>query len=138
MKQTSCLHDCVIAHLIRLNPYPYHLPLPAHCCFRSYHGALQLLLASCLPTTTLTLHCFVCSAFLLSLLTTSSYFHPSPLTPFLLLFHIMFRVLVRCDLNVPLKGTVITDDTRIRGSIPTIQYLVSKGAKVLLTSHLGR
>ena len=48
------------------------------------------------------------------------------------------RVLVRCDLNVPLKGSTITDDTRIRGSIPTIQYLISKGAKVILTSHLGR
>jgi len=47
-------------------------------------------------------------------------------------------VLVRCDLNVPLKEGVITDDTRIRGSIPTIEYLVSKGAKVLLSSHLGR
>ena len=47
-------------------------------------------------------------------------------------------MLVRCDLNVPLKDGIITDDTRIRGSIPTIEYLVSKGAKVLLTSHLGR
>ena len=48
------------------------------------------------------------------------------------------RVLVRCDLNVPLENGVITDDTRIRGSIQTIAYLVAKGAKVLLTSHLGR
>merc|ERR1711871_1825553 len=48
------------------------------------------------------------------------------------------KVLVRCDLNVPLKEGIITDDTRIRGSIPTIEYLVSKGAKVLLSSHLGR
>lgn len=49
------------------------------------------------------------------------------------------RVLVRCDLNVPLdKASTITDDTRIRGSIPTIQYLVKNGAKVLLSSHLGR
>jgi hypothetical protein len=42
----------------------------------------------------------------------------------------LHRVLVRCDLNVPLSGTTITDDTRIRGCIPTIQYLSSKGAKV--------
>jgi len=48
------------------------------------------------------------------------------------------KVLVRCDLNVPLKEGIITDDTRIRGSIPTIEYLASKGAKVLLSSHLGR
>eukprot|EP00954_Amorphochlora_amoebiformis_P002764 216933-Amorphochlora_amoeboformis.AAC.1 len=46
--------------------------------------------------------------------------------------------LVRCDLNVPLDGKTITDDTRIRASIPTIKYLVDNGAKVLLTSHLGR
>merc|ERR1712151_1310879 len=48
------------------------------------------------------------------------------------------RVLVRCDLNVPLDGKTISDDTRIRASIPTVEYLVSKGAKVLLSSHLGR
>ena len=47
-------------------------------------------------------------------------------------------ILVRCDLNVPLDNGMITDDTRIRGSIPTIKYLSSKGAKVMLTSHLGR
>jgi len=48
------------------------------------------------------------------------------------------RVLVRCDLNVPLDGKTITDDTRIRASIPTVKYLTEKGAKVLLSSHLGR
>jgi phosphoglycerate kinase len=48
------------------------------------------------------------------------------------------QVLVRCDLNVPLDGKTITDDTRIRASIPTAKYLSDKGAKVLLASHLGR
>merc|ERR1712023_573573 len=48
------------------------------------------------------------------------------------------KVLVRCDLNVPLDGKSITDDTRIRASVPTIKYLMDRGAKVLLSSHLGR
>jgi len=48
------------------------------------------------------------------------------------------RVLIRCDVNVPLDGKKITDDTRIRSSIPTIEYLKSKGAIVTVCSHLGR
>ena len=48
------------------------------------------------------------------------------------------KVLVRCDLNVPLDGKTIGDDTRIRASIPTVEYLLSKGARVALSSHLGR
>lgn len=47
-------------------------------------------------------------------------------------------VFVRADLNVPLQGDKITDDTRIRAAIPTLKYLTDNGAKVLLTSHLGR
>lgn len=48
------------------------------------------------------------------------------------------RVFVRADFNVPLKDGVITDDTRIRGAVPTIKYLMDKGAKILISSHLGR
>jgi phosphoglycerate kinase len=47
-------------------------------------------------------------------------------------------VFVRADLNVPLDGTTITDDTRIRAAVPTIKFLTDNGAKVLVTSHLGR
>ena len=45
---------------------------------------------------------------------------------------------VRADLNVPLDGDKITDDTRIRAAVPTLKYLSDNGAKVVLTSHLGR
>lgn len=48
------------------------------------------------------------------------------------------RVLVRSDLNVPLDGTTITDDGRIRASVPTIAQLSDAGARVVVTAHLGR
>ncbi|MGZ4446744.1 MAG: phosphoglycerate kinase [Nocardioides sp.] len=48
------------------------------------------------------------------------------------------RVLVRSDLNVPLDGDRITDDGRIRASVPTIRTLLDAGARVLVTAHLGR
>lgn len=48
------------------------------------------------------------------------------------------RVLVRCDLNVPLEGTVITDEGRIRASLPTIERLRAAGARVVVIAHLGR
>jgi phosphoglycerate kinase len=48
------------------------------------------------------------------------------------------RVFLRCDLNVPLKDGMITDDGRIRASLPTIQSLLEKGASLVIAAHLGR
>ena len=48
------------------------------------------------------------------------------------------RVLVRVDYNVPLEGGRVTDDTRIRETVPTLEYLLERDARIVLTSHLGR
>ena len=47
-------------------------------------------------------------------------------------------VLVRCDFNVPMKDGVITSDKRIVEALPTVKYLMDKGAKVILCSHMGK
>ncbi|HDK7161173.1 TPA: phosphoglycerate kinase [Clostridium botulinum] len=48
------------------------------------------------------------------------------------------KVLVRCDFNVPLNEGKITDENRLVGSLPTIKYLMEKGAKIILCSHMGK
>jgi len=48
------------------------------------------------------------------------------------------RVIVRCDLNVPLRDGIITDDGRVRASVPTLKALIDQGARVVVCSHLGR
>src|SRR5437773_12551771 len=48
------------------------------------------------------------------------------------------RVFIRADLNVPMEGEKITDDTRIRASLPAIRHALEQNAAVMVTSHLGR
>ena len=48
------------------------------------------------------------------------------------------KVIIRCDLNVPIKDGIILDDTRFRASIKTIKYAIDNNAKVILMSHLGK
>ena len=48
------------------------------------------------------------------------------------------KVIARCDFNVPMQEGKITDDTRIRAALPTIEYMLGEGAAVILMSHMGR
>ena len=48
------------------------------------------------------------------------------------------KVLLRADFNVPIKEGIITDDNRIKEELPTINFLLDKGASIILMSHLGR